>query len=109
VRLAFGLESQAPEEQHADALAHVRRILRVVPQDERLEAEELLTRRLCPFTYTGSKNVSWVSTVRPRSPFGRNESSESWLIAKAVPNPMLPSGDSVSRRNGAAVMRIANV
>ena len=36
----------APEEQHADALAHVRRVLRVVAQDDRLQPEELLIRRV---------------------------------------------------------------
>ena len=53
--------------------------------------------------------MSCVITVRPRSPFGRNESSDSALIANAEPTSMLPIDEAESRRNGVPVTRAANV
>ena len=46
MRFALGDQAHALEEQHAEALAHAARILRVVPQDDRLQAEELLIGRV---------------------------------------------------------------
>ena len=47
MRLALGAcDTHKPEEQHAQALAQVGRILRVVPEDERLQPKELLAGRI---------------------------------------------------------------
>ena len=44
MRLAPGLEAHAAEEQHGQALAHVRRILRLIAEDDRFQPEKLLIR-----------------------------------------------------------------